>query len=269
MLEKSASDNVSNAKVVNTQEQPADLSQLPPAPAPAAVAPAAAPALEPQINDGRVAMTTGPVGSNPSPFPEPRKVKTILIRPDGSVVGEDQGSAAAALAPTVAQSEPGLPTRSVGTTPVAKPSTPKSTVRATSTPKATATPAEGTAPVKPKVVHAPKPKADAVQTATADTGADATASTTPAASAAPAAATGSFAVQLAAPSTEQEAKDISGRLQKKFSSELDGRTPAIHKADKGDKSVYRVRIGNLSQDDAKALCGKLQAGGGSCFVVRN
>ena len=254
LIEKSASDNVSNAKVVNTQEQPVDLSQLPQAP------PATNQAIDSQVavqpNDGRVATAKFAAGSSPSPFPEPHRVKTVLIRPDGSVVGEDQ----AAPAP-----QNTIPAQADATTPVARPSTPKTPARASSTPKSATPTAEGTAAAKPKPVHT-QPKPAPVQTAAAEAPVDATAST---ATAGAAGAAGAFAVQLAAPGTEQEAKDISARLQKKFSAELGGRAPSVRKADKGDKSVYRVRVSNLSQDDARTLCTKLQAGGGSCFVVRN
>ena len=249
MLEKSASDNVSNAKVVDTQERPIDLAQLPQAPA----------ATASQPDDGRVAVATAPAGtSSATTFPEPRRVKTIMIRPDGSVVGDTTGASN-----TVdGQSAPDMsvPPPSTGTAP--RPTTPKSTARATATPKAPV--ADGTSTVKPKVARAPvKPKAaPPAQTADATAGPDTTASTSPAAS-------GAFAVQLAAPSTEQDAKDVMSRLEKKFSAELVGRKPSIHKAEKGDKSIYRVRVSNLSQDDAKTLCSKLQVGGGSCFVVHN
>lgn len=249
LIEKSASDNVNSAKVVNTQERPIDLAQLPKAPDPT-----------PQPDDGRVAVaTTSGGGASASAFPEPRKVKTILIRPDGSVIGEDPGQAAAGG--SVGAPGGTLPSMAQQADAVPKPATPKSTARASATPKAAATTTDLT-PAKPKPAHAaPKAKPASVQTADATPAADPTATT------APPATTGSFAVQLAAPSTEQEAKDISARLQKKFGSELDGRAPTIRKAD--NKSVYRVRVGNLSQDDAKALCAKLQSSGGSCFVVRN
>lgn len=265
LIEKSASDNVSNAKITDTQERPVDLGELPKA------APAAAPAPTAQPDDGRVAVSTAPAGTNASAFPEPRKVKTIMIRPDGSVVGEDPTAAAAIPAAGAVPAFASNPAPAVSQDePVARPATPKATTRATSTPKSVS--ADGTAVAKPKVAHvAPKPKPAPpapAPVAEAEATPDETA-TTAAPSAPAAAASGAFAVQLAAPSSEQEAKDASSRLQKKFASELDGLTPSIRKAEKGDKSVYRVRVGNLSQDDAKALCAKLQSGGGSCFVVRN
>ena len=85
-----------------------------------------------------------------------------------------------------------------------------------------------------------------------------------------AAAAGSFAVQLAAPGSEQEAREVQVRLMKKFSGELAGFHPSIHKAEVGGKPVYRVRVSGLAtRDEATALCQKIQGGGGNCFVAKN
>ena len=43
----------------------------------------------------------------------------------------------------------------------------------------------------------------------------------------------------------------------------------IRKADVNGATVYRVRVGPMSQADATALCTKLKAAGGNCFVARN
>ncbi len=77
-------------------------------------------------------------------------------------------------------------------------------------------------------------------------------------------------MQLAAPGTEQEARDAQVRIMKKFGAELAGFHPSIHKAEVGGKPVYRVRVSGLSsRDEATALCQKVQSGGGSCFVAKN
>lgn len=251
LLEKTGSNKVDNAKVVTNQEQPVDLGQLPKG----AVAHA----------DAASALAAG----SASPFPEPRKVKTILIRPDGSVVGEAPPKQAdppvmpgvampviAADGAAATQPQPRAPAAAL-----AKPSTPKSTARVSATPKTvdgSANTGASGAKQTAAPTHAPKPKPN-VAVADADTATDT----------APAATPGTYSVQMAAPGSEQEAKDTATRLQKKYSDELGSLKPSIHKADTGSKSVYRVRVSNLSQDDAKSLCSKLQSSGGSCFVVRN
>jgi cell division septation protein DedD len=81
---------------------------------------------------------------------------------------------------------------------------------------------------------------------------------------------GSFSVQLAAPGTEQEARETEARLLQKFGAEFAGFHTSIHKATVGGKPVYRVRVGGLpSRGEAIALCQKVQSGGGNCFVAKD
>jgi hypothetical protein len=80
---------------------------------------------------------------------------------------------------------------------------------------------------------------------------------------------GAYAVQLAAPGSEQEAQSMSTRLQAKYTSELEGLQPTIHQADVNGRSIYRVRVSGLSKANAVALCVKLKAAGGACFVAKN
>jgi hypothetical protein len=178
---------------------------------------------------------------------EPRKVKTISVRPDGTLLPNDRPPPIQAQAAPPAQHP---------TVDAAKASTPKTTARVATTPKAPASGAEGGQPAQ----AANAAKAKPVQVA------DAAAGAMPAK--ASAAAAGTFAVQLAAPASEQEARDIQVRLMKKHS-ELAGFHPSIRKAASGDKTVYRVRVGNLSHEEANALCQKIQSGGGNCFVAKN
>ena len=116
------------AKVVNSQEQPIDLAQLPKA----AAKPSSGPM--PAVSDG-------------GPFPEPRKVKTFIVHPDatgfggasrpaapGAGTADASGAIGAALPPPTISADP--PATSG---PVPRPATPK-TARAATTPKTTAEP---------------------------------------------------------------------------------------------------------------------------------
>ena len=88
---------------------------------------------------------------------------------------------------------------------------------------------------------------------------------------APAAATdggGVFAVQLAAPGSEEEAQGDIKRLKAKYASELGGLEPGVHKADVNGRAVYRVRVTGMSKTGAVALCEKLRASGGACFLAK-
>ena len=78
-----------------------------------------------------------------------------------------------------------------------------------------------------------------------------------------------FAVQLAAPATEQDARSASAKLAAKFAEPLGGRRPIVVKAEVGDKSIYRVRVSSLSREEAVSLCEKVKAEGGTCFVAKN
>ena len=255
LLNKNSAPSSAPTKVVNSQEQPIDLAQLP----------KAAPA------DGAL----DPASSNP--FPEPRKVKTFVVRPDGSMSSTIPSAAPAGVAAPTEVSHPAVPQLAMGSAPAdpdtspasaapppapvpaARPATPKTSAHTSATPKSIAdlaAPDAAASPAKPKPVKTPKAK----PIETADAG--------PATDTAPASG-GSYALQLAASPSEQDAREMFSRLQKKYATELGSRKPTIHKADTGDKSVYRLRVGGLSQDEAKTLCSQLQASGGSCFVVRN
>ncbi|WGJ14253.1 SPOR domain-containing protein [Methylocapsa sp. D3K7] len=160
---------------------------------------------------------------------EPKKVKTVSVRPDGTLLANSTPPQAT------------VPVKPVGP---AKAAPPKSAPRVAS---------GDPAPAKPKRVQV----ADAQPQA-------------PAAEAATHVAAGTFAVQLAAPGSEQEAREVQVRLMKKFSGELAGFHPSIHKAEVGGKPVYRVRVSGLAtRDEATALCQKIQGGGGNCFVAKN
>ena len=237
-----------HVKVVNTEEQPVDLnaqtaSQPAPAPAPAAqdapspdtsqAPPNPAPEAPGSPAGSLVRSTVDTpvvIGSGPSlatsPFPEPKAVRTISLRPDGTPIAA--GSADVQAAPP----EPAAPGPAAGAADAAnaqsstpkidlptKLSPPKSSARVAvaktdTTAPANAADASGETeapaapaakPEKPKVkAQAPAPTpapvtAEAAAPAAATDPADAAATTS-----------GGWAVQLAAPRSETEAKS-SGR----------------------------------------------------------
>jgi hypothetical protein len=78
-----------------------------------------------------------------------------------------------------------------------------------------------------------------------------------------------FVVQLAAPGSEQEARETFASLQRKHASELGGRQPIIRQAQVSGRTIWRLRVGASSREEATTLCNKLQASGGACFVAKN
>jgi hypothetical protein len=235
-------DQLNASKVVGREEQPIDIA------AARSVRQAQAPAAAPP------ATTTL--------FPEPRRVRTIPVRPDGTLVNEPAPAlkpagtvAAATPAPTLAS----RPTTTASIVPPAmpKPAMPESsppTPSAELAPKTTARVAPPAKPAEPRPVVASRPVA--LSGAVVDR--------SPAASAG---AGGGFAVQLAATSSDAEAREQAGRFAGQFSSALGGRRPTVLHGQANGRSVYRIRVTGLSREEATAMCGKIKGGGGACFVA--
>ena len=228
----------------------------------------------------RGADTTGSVGQPYSDqgfgvgMPLPKKVKSVMVKPDGTIVSGSQDNAtAAAPAPAAAKMDDRIGALVDGTAPAA--ATPKTRGKSakTTTRVATAAPTPvpaptddaDTAPV-PKPAKTAAKKTKPVKVATAETG---TEQANDAGDDAKPAGNGAFAVQLAAPGSEADARAATSKLLKKYSDALHGRRLGFHRADSNGKTVYRVRVSSLSKEDATSLCSKLKAGGGSCFVAKN
>jgi hypothetical protein len=276
-------------KLVTTEEQPIDLHAQTPTPVSApgpSPSPTEAAKLAPAPDTPIIAPSEGAAGapsSGPTLFPSPKRVKTVSVRPDGTLISSD----------TMAPPDPSATQEPVATSPVRKPDTagaaalpatptlelgPKSSARvavakleapadAASAPPDSAPPARAEKAEKPaklptklsKPKPKPTPAPEDATPASADAGA------TPSFEPAP---SGGWAVQLAAPRTEEEARSAITRLQGKYGDDL-GSTPlGIHKAEVKGETIYRVRAGGLSKSAALAMCSKLKANGGDCFVSR-
>ena len=243
--------------VVNNVEQPADLTA--PANMPDAQAnPARAIAGLP-TGAASVPVPAPPAPAQPQPSAEPlsiddilepKKVKTVSVRPDGTLLPNDAPPQVTATAVPVPAARPTAAS-------MAKAATPKSAARVATTPKPAA---DANGNPQPRTSIAAKAKRVEVADARGQAPAAGAAQTLP----------GSFSVQLAAPGTEQEARETEVRLLQKFGAEFAGFHTTIHKAAVSGKPVYRVRVGGLpSRNEAIALCQKVQSGGGNCFVAKD
>ena len=256
-LTQAVQDNAMRAAQMNPGTMPAnvtDASTVPVPPSPRQVQTAMA---DPQ-GSGRVdAIGNQMQAFGMSDMPAPKRVKVVSVRPDGTILPNDQPPAAAIPAPRQAATR-----TSERSGPVAKASTPKtakSTARVVSTtPKSIEAIAAGDDGVEAKPAKKGRPQ----RVASAETGNEAATETS-------AATGGGFAVQLAAPGSEADAKAAASRFAKKFADALGGRHLGFHKAESNGKSVYRVRVSSLSRADAVSLCEKLKADGGSCFIAKN
>ena len=281
------------AAVVTKEEQPVDLNQTPKRDVARVVLPApgqgnapAQPVIMPQ--GAAQPPAAQPAAGTPPPATaggfEAKRVRSVKIGGEGE---------AAAAAPAAPAARPTTPSLAAAPAPVPAPvaaapkveppkvEAPKSDAR----PTTVARPAPTTTTPQPARTTPPRPATP--QPAAADDG-DApmslrppsgaqprptrTAAATPAAPATPATSDGGgggFAVQLAAPGSEAEARATANRLKQRYADALDGYSPGVRKADVSGKTVYRVRVGGLSRQDANELCTRIKSDGGSCFVASN
>ncbi|MDG4874421.1 SPOR domain-containing protein [Mesorhizobium sp. WSM4935] len=201
----------------------------------------------------------------------PRKVKTMMVKPDGSLVPrEDPAPAApkvAAAEPTdpapqhVAPASDGQQTGTVASdadqadAPAVKPAKPAKKAEA----KAQSTNTPATVPV------APARPSDQPVDIVGEVKPDQVASIDPAA----AAGGGSWSMQIASQPTVESAQSTYQDLQRRYGSVLSGRTANIVKAEVAGKGTfYRVRVPAQSRNDAINLCTSYKAAGGNCFVSR-
>ena len=216
---------------------------------------------------------------------DPKAVKTVTVRPDGTIVGDPQiapakpsvdtapqvaqppkNVAPAAPAPAVQKVEPVVVASN--TPPPAQPVKPAKP----ELPPLVGDPAAVPLPIaRPKdldlVGEAPAeadPLADLVKSAT-----DNTASTETVQETTVAPVTGEYAVQFGAPAVEADANGLAKRVKTEFAEQIDGRDVLVIKAESNGKTVYRVRAVGYTRDEANAACSGVTSAGGKCFIARN
>jgi len=216
--------NVDKEQIVSKQEEPVALKDLGTQAAPRVVLPA-------PVAPGQGANAT-----------EPKKVRTVVIRPDASDVSGKPVSSQPAPAPR----------------PAAAPAAPKA---------ATASAARNSGPISLEPQPSEPAAAPAARTRTA---AAPPASARAAPEATESEASG-FVVQLSSQKSEAEAQSSFRSLQAKFPNELSGLQPIIRRADLGSKGVfYRTLVGPFtSAQEASHFCANYKAAGGQCVVPNN
>lgn len=220
----------------------------------------------------------------------PRKVRTMVVKPDGSLVPRDEiiedaavaepqpGAEASAMEPATAPAS----AAATGAVPSVKaieaapaPVEPAKTkvAKAADAPK----PAD-----KPKVADAPK-AVEKTRTASipdagplapsrpADQPVDVVGEVKPdqVAAAGATAAAGAWSVQIASQPNEEAAKSTYQDLSRRYANVIGGKGVTIVKAEiSGKGTFYRVRVPASSRSDAIALCEQYKAAGGNCFVSK-
>jgi len=196
----------------------------------------------------------------------PRRVRTMVVRPDGTLVPRDEVPAAATRAEleatTVALAAgPGTAVPLVQDAQPVGTIVPQSEVLADD-PVMPET--VGVVPSRPQASAAPAQQAP-VQVATT-----APAVETPVAQSASAApAVGEWSMQIASQPTAEGAQSAYQDLARRYGSVLEGKGVNIVRADiDGMGTFYRVRIPATTRDEAIRLCENFKSAGGSCFVSR-
>jgi hypothetical protein len=244
-----------NERVVTRQEEPVTLSD--PSgprvvlPAPFTTSPGPGPSVQ-----------SGPA-SAASAATEPKKVKTVPIRPEGadpaarpiSIVGSPPLQTAPAASPSSTTRQP----------PAAKPApAPTRNGGGPLSLEAQGQPGETASSYQP----VPREHA-ATSPATAPASGPRLASVSPTASAATASA--GYVVQISSQRSEGDAQASFRSLQSKFPRELGDREAIVRRADLGPKGIYyRAMVGPFgSAGDADQFCNGLKAAGGQCIVQKN
>ena len=211
----------------------------------------------------QVAAAAAPQTKRAAPVPA-RKVRTVVVRPDGTIVTTEAGAEAvvgalprAAAAPAPAAPEaPSIDERlaQIKTPPVDRPQA-----------AAIRSEAPAPAPVMKAVAKAPEPKpvvAEAKPEPVAK----------PVEVAAPAASTlkpGGYVVQISAQRSQEGAEKFWTNMKRKFAGIIGARGVDYQRKEiAGKGTYYRVRVVAESKADARGVCSALKKAGGSCFVTR-
>lgn len=208
----------------------------------------------------------------------PKKVRTLTVKPDGTIVRSEPETPAPAATPAVSSA----PVEA--TTPAAEESVLASIDGASSTGElAIPTPSPLPAPEQTASVNvapapkpaAPKPAAQPVAVQPAPAAVDPNAPTQIAnlnaapASATPSVSSSEWKVQVSSQRSRDAAEASFKNIQGRFASVLSGRSANIERADvDGKGTFYRVKILADSKSAASDICSRLKSAGGSCFVTR-
>jgi hypothetical protein len=198
----------------------------------------------------------------------PRKVRTMIVKADGTLVAREETAPAA---DQVTSASEGI------IDPVA--STAKPTAEGTDTTSPvpavaadTAKPASAAAkPAAPRAAGATPSQAPIAPTRPSDQPVDIVGEVKPqqVAALSPAASAGSWSMQIASQPTEAAAQSSYQDLARRYGKVLGGKQATIVKAEIAGKGTFwRVRVPAGSRNDAIKLCESYKSAGGTCFVSK-
>ncbi|MHB2264699.1 SPOR domain-containing protein [Aliihoeflea sp. PC F10.4] len=198
----------------------------------------------------------------------PRRVRTMVVRPDGTLVAREELPAASTREELQASAAAAMQTQASALPRIED-----------AQPVGSIAPVQGEVlpddPVMPDTVGVvpsrPQARSETSTTAQApvQVASNQPAQTAPVAQTATAPASGEWSMQIASQPSAEGAQSSYEDLARRYGSVLQGRGVNIVRADlDGMGTFYRVRIPANTRDEAVQLCTQYQAAGGSCFVSR-
>jgi hypothetical protein len=224
---------------------------------------------------------------------EPKTVRTVTVRTDGTVIGEKadvppaQSANAAPMVPTppVAAMTQEPPVQPASVAPVAS-TVPAKAPSGIKTPDPLPNLAALTAelpvlagqsiPLPPRrpasldaVAQSSPPQDDAINSLVAAATEQDTSIPNDEKAVASEVPTGEFSVQFGASPSEAEANQIFAKLKAPLTELLGAHPLTVVKGDSSGKTVYRVRAVGYARDAAAATCATAAAAGMKCFIAKN
>ncbi|MCZ4346309.1 SPOR domain-containing protein [Devosia neptuniae] len=218
-----------------------------------------------------------------------RKVRTVKVRPDGTIVSGDDSVAGSAILPVDRPNVPAVPGAETATPELLANVEPATPTPAETAPAATVTPVEpgSTVPAvdtqgnpiagKTAVVPRIRPPGLTLPVATQATAVQATpiaptaepSLSIPGATEVPALAdTAPAYVQLASQRSEADARQSAQNMVTRYGPLFGGANLEVQRVDLGVKGIYyRVRVPANSIEQANMICTNVKAAGGDCFTL--
>ncbi len=194
----------------------------------------------------------------------PRRVRTMVVRPDGTLVPREEPAPAAAPAPTAAEART-PPTATQVETPSTVAGSQQAAPSAPVQTPAAASPVPSARPTPP----AAQPQSTRVAAAPAQPARPVAQQPAAPAPVSQAAAADGWSVQISSQPTAESAQQSYQDMAQRYGNLLSGRGVNIVKAEvSGKGTYYRVRVPTSSKEDAINLCSQLKSAGGSCFVSK-
>ena len=263
----------SQIRIVNREEQPLDVAQAARAAQGREGSGKERSGQERSAQDRGETANVTPGSASFDAFGQPRKVRTVVVRPDTPppAVQRESQAEAAPISPVPTMTLPGDDAPAARAQPgrmaaAQMPQVPTQTATQPPPPAAVQAPAAERTPAAivppPARPKAPQRVAAVAPEASAPIEAPTTTATVSNA------AVGGFSVQLGVRTSAKDAQAAFREMQGKYS-QLAGKPELIRQAEVNGKTIFRVRVGPLAKAEATSLCTELQGAGGQCFVAKN